>query len=176
MKAEELLRSPARDRAELVQGVLRVSEPPGARHGQIATRLVARLYDFVDADALGTVLVETGFLIRRNPDTVRGPDLSFVSASRLAPDRVPSGFLPFAPDLAVEIVSPGDRDEELAAKVRDYLEAGSRLVWIIGSVGPTVTIHRVDRSTTGLGPGDVLTGEDVIPGFACSVRWLTSPA
>lgn len=173
MNAEELLRSPARDRAELVRGVLRVSEPPGARHGQIATRLAARLHTFVEARRLGTVLVEAGFTLRRSPDTVRGPDVSFVCAQRLDPDQVPAGFLPFAPDLVVEIASPGDRDEDLAAKVSDYLEAGARLVWVIDPAGPTATVHRADRSTTRFGARDILSGENVVPGFSCAIGWLT---
>jgi len=103
LTAEELFAYPGHEQYELVAGVLRVSEPPGGRHGWIAARLAHILHSHVDTHGLGIVLVEAGYVVRRNPDTVRGPDVSFVSNDRLHPDDVPEAFIPFAPDLAVEI-------------------------------------------------------------------------
>jgi Uma2 family endonuclease len=172
MTADDLYRYPECDRSELVRGMLRVSEPPSGYHGQVATRLAARLDAYVEARRLGTVLVEAGFILARGPDTVRGPDVSFVSAERLDPERVPSEFLSLAPDLAVEISSPKDGAWDLAEKVADYLAAGARLVWVVEPRNGTVTVHRADGSIQGLGPADSLDGEDVIPGFSCPLAQL----
>ena len=103
--AEELFQYPDARRYELVRGVPRVSEPPGGVHGRIAAKLAAHLAGHVEGLGLGTVLAETGYLVQRVPDTVRGPDVSFVSRTRLPPDQIPEQFIPGAPDLAVEILS-----------------------------------------------------------------------
>ena len=100
--AEELFNSRDPKRYELVRGVPRVSEPPGAVHGQLAVRLGCRLDQHVTRLGLGTVLVETGYVLERAPDTVRGPDISFVSTARIPPDHIPEGFISGPPDLAVE--------------------------------------------------------------------------
>ncbi len=106
--------------------------PAGALHGLIV-RVFLRLLDpFVLARDLGEVFGDgVGYIIRRDPDVVRIPDASFVSRARIPAGGVPRGFWPFAPDLAVEIVSPGDSATELRAKVREYLDAGTRLVWVV---------------------------------------------
>ncbi len=167
--ADELSHYPDSRRYELVAGALRVCEPPGGLHGQVAARLCYRLTGFVDAEQLGLVLVESGFILHRGPDTVRGPDLSFVAAARLPAGRVPAGFVPLAPDLAVEIRSPDDRAAAVAEKVKHYLDAGTRLVWVVDPAGREVTIHRADGSTTRLSPLDWLDGEAVLPGFRCRI-------
>ena len=113
------------------------------------------------------VLVESGYIIRRNPDTVRGPDVSFVSRGRLDPDRIPAGLIPFAPDFAIEILSPEDHSGEIAEKVSDYLEGGTRLMWVVDPVARSVTIHRPDRSPETIGPPKTADGGDVVPGFVC---------
>ena len=170
--AEELFQYPDHDRLELVAGNLRLSEPPGGAHGQIAMRLGYWLHGFVEAHELGAVLVESGFILHRGPDTVRGPDLSFVAANHLDPRRIPASYIPLAPDLAIEILSPTDRPSEVAEKVASYLDAGSRMVWVVDAKERTVVIHRADRSTTRLATSDWLDGEDVIPGFRRSVADL----
>lgn len=165
--ADELFHRPDHDRYELVAGALRVSEPPGGIHGQLAARLCHRLTGFVEAHRLGVVLVESGFILHRGPDTVRGPDLSFVASGRLP--AVPASFVPLAPDLAVEIRSPDDRPAAVAEKVADYLDAGTRLVWVVDPAVRQVTVFRPDGSTTGLGDSDWLDGEAVLPGFRCRI-------
>lgn len=167
--ADELFHRPDHHRYELVAGALRVSEPPGGLHGQLAARLCYRLTGFVDAHGLGVVLVESGFILHRGPDTVRGPDLSFGAADRLPAAGVPASFVPLAPDLAVEIRSPDDRAAAVAEKVANYLDAGSRLVWLVDPAGRRVTVHRADGSTTQLGDTDWLDGEVVLPGFRCRI-------
>src|SRR5262245_3250115 len=145
LTAEDLLAYPGSDDYELVAGVLRVYEPPGGAHGRIATRLASPLDAHVTAGNLGVVLVETGYILRRSPDTVRGPDVSFVSRRHLDPSQVPDGFIPFAPDLAVEIISPWDRLSEIEDTVRDYLDCGARLVWVVDPADRSVSIRRPNR-------------------------------
>ena len=128
MTANEVLQPHIPEHAELVRGVLVVGEPPGFRHADITARLTTALSLHVRAGDLGLVLSgDAGFKLATNPDTVRGADIAFVRRERL-PDPLPVGFAPFAPDLVVEILSPGDRPGETLAKVADWLSAGSRLV------------------------------------------------
>src|SRR5229473_1687879 len=116
-------------RYELVQGqVIRMS-PPGCMHGKIAGRLFALLDRYVTANDLGTVVVETGFKLASNPDTVRAPDVSFVRQERIATQGTLVGFWDGPADLAVEVRSPDDRLLELEHKANEYLTHGVRLVW-----------------------------------------------
>lgn len=166
--ADELLRTHLPDKhVELVHGVLVVREPPGMRHGRIAMNLAHRLADHVRAHALGQVYAaETGFHLARDPDTVRAPDVAFVAAERV-PDPEPEGFAQLAPDLVIEVLSPGDRPGETLAKVGDWLEAGSRLVWVIDPDRRLARVYRADGSQTQISSDGSLDGEDVMPGFSC---------
>ena len=158
-------------RHELAAGIL-VAEPvPAHRHDRIRRRLERALEEFVERNALGEVFGEAGYLLARDPDTVRGPDLSFVAAVRLAgfDDR---RFFPGAPDLAVEILSPSNRPSDMHAKVADYLAAGTRLVWIVDPERRIVTEHRTLLAPRRLGPADALDGGGVLPGFAMQVEEL----
>jgi Uma2 family endonuclease len=130
------------------------------------------LHGYVETRGLGTVLVEAGFVVSRRPDTVRGPDISFVSRTRLAPEQIPEAFIPFAPDLAVEILSPDDRAAEIEEKVGDYLGGGTRVVWVVDPGCRSVTVHRADRAPEVKRGLDRLDGENVVPGFECSVADL----
>jgi Uma2 family endonuclease len=116
--------------AELVRGHLVVREPPSPRHGAVAARLAYLLSDHVQRHRLGTVVVDAGFRIESDPDTVRAPDVAFIDRSR-ASQLPAAGYAPFAPDFAIEVVSPGDRAGELLAKVGQWLDAGTTLVWLI---------------------------------------------
>lgn len=166
--AEELERlNLPNKRTELVRGRLIVREPAGFRHGDVAARMLVKLASFVHARSLGRVLAaETGFKLFSNPDTVRAPDVGFVRQDRI-PDPVPRGFAAFAPDLAVEVLSPDDRPGEVLAKVSDWLNAGTRLVWIIDPDRRTARVHRADGSVALLQEHGSLDGEDVVPGFTC---------
>jgi len=166
LTAEELLRlNVPNKRTELVCGVLVVREPAGYQHGDVAMRLAAAIFAHVDARGLGRVFAaETGFTLARNPDTVRAPDVAFISAARL-PDPPPRGFAELAPDLAVEVLSPDDRPGEVLAKVADWLNAGTRLVWVVDPIRFSARVYRADGSESMLGETEVLRGEDVLPGF-----------
>jgi len=167
--AEELFAYPEHDRYELVRGTLRVCEPPGGVHGRLATRVASLLHAYVERHNLGTVLVEAGFVLRQRPDTVRGPDISFVGRARMTPEQVPEEFIAGTPDLAIEILSPDDRGPGIEEKLADYFEAGARLVWVVDPRRRVITVHHPDRSSIHRTSRDMLDGEDVVPGFHCSV-------
>jgi len=169
MTAEDLLQPHVPKHAELVRGVLVVREPPGFRHGEVTARLASALMMHVDAQHLGRVVAgDAGFKLQSDPDTVRGADIAFVSWERL-PQRSPVGFPSLGPDLVVEVLSPGDRPGETLAKVADWLSAGTRLVWVIDSERRLARVYRADGTETTLDEEDSLDGEDVLPGFSCTL-------
>lgn len=170
MTAEELYRLHLPDkRTELVAGRLVVREPPGYRHGRIAAALAARIYSYVKEHDLGIVLAgDPGFILQRGPDTVRAPDVAFISRERV-PDPEPVAFAELAPDLAVEVLSPGDRPGETLEKVADWLKAGTRLVWVVDPGRRQVCIYHADGTETLLSDADTLDGEDVLPGFEIKI-------
>ena len=157
---------------ELAHGELRTKPLNGFEHGVICSALAATLSDRAQAAELGSAVIGAGFILARNPDTVRGPDIAFVSQARLEQTGIPQQFFPGAPDLAVEVVSPSDTMEEIEEKVDDFLAAGTRLVWVVNPRRRTVTVYRPGPQVVILRETDQLTGEDVVPGFACRVGEL----
>ena len=155
-------------RVELVRGLLVVRELPGMRHARVAMDLALALGAHVRAAALGRVYAEAGFKLASNPDTVRGPDIAFISRGRI-PDPEPTGFAGFAPDLVVEVISPGDRAGEVLAKVADWLSAGTRLVWVLDPARRVARVYRDDGTEQILTADESLDGGDVVPGFSCPV-------
>ena len=154
-------------RYELVDGEIRSMSPAGRPHGRVVVRLTVRLGAFVEAQCLGESYdSSTGF--RMLNGNVRSPDLSFVSATRLE-GAAADGYLPVAPDLAVEILSPGDRSREVLDKVGEYLDSGVRLVWVIDPEKRSATRYRSLVDVRTLDVDDVLDGEDVVPGFRCAL-------
>jgi Uma2 family endonuclease len=173
--ADELLAMPTGmgKRYELLEGELREMSPAGWRHGKVTSRLNARLDAYVEEHDLGVVFgAETGFRLASDPDTVRAPDISFVSKQNL-PEREPrDGFWPGAPDLAVEVLSPGDRVGEVDNKTEAWLSAGCAAVWVVNPKLKTVAIHRSSTEIQLHALGDTLRGDPVVPGFSCSVAEL----
>jgi Uma2 family endonuclease len=160
-------------RHELIRGELQSMTPAGSEHGVITMRLAGRIFSHVESRQLGEVFTaETGFKLSSNPDTVRAPDLAFVRRERIPEGGIPRGFWPGAPDLAAEVVSPGDTYEEVEEKVADWLRAGAELVWIINPRRRTVTIHGRNEAIRILTETDQLTGGAVIPGFTCAIAEL----
>src|SRR5574341_1913574 len=105
--------------------------PTGIQHGHIAGLLTQRLTAHVRTHNLGVVCTaEAGFRLAQHPDTVRAPDVAFIARERISAEGVPTGYWPGAPDLAVEIVSPSDRFDDVIEKVAEYLAAGTQLVWV----------------------------------------------
>lgn len=108
----------------------------------------------------------------RHPKMVRKPDVSFVKADRLSAKLLETGHFPLAPDLAVEVISPGDLAHEVAEKIEEYLQAGVPMVWIIEPELRIVDVYRKSGINSRLREGDELLGEDVLPGFRCKVAEL----
>ena len=154
-------------RYELVKGVYIDLSPASAMHGVVASNIGAILTDYARKNKLGLVsAAETGFILTRNPDTVRGADATFISTARIPPGGAPeTGFWPLAPDLAVEVISPTDRPDDIQEKVEDYLAAGTRMVWVIYQKTKSITVYRSLRDAKILRRDDTLSGEDVLPGF-----------
>jgi Uma2 family endonuclease len=159
---------------ELCRGELIKVSPSGGRHGALTIRVGRLIDEFVSQRNLGIVCgAETGFILFTNPDTVRAPDISFVKRERVPAAGIPDGFWPFAPDLAVEVVSPNESTKTVEAKVQDYLDSGVRLIWVVYPKTQTVTVCTTQDTHT-LKPEDTLDGKDVLPGFRCSVADLFS--
>lgn len=172
--ADDLWRMPDDGyRYDLVQGELIRMAPAGGEHGEIANEVGRRIGNYVREHGLGRVFgAETGFLLARDPDVILGPDAAFVRTDRLPPPDQRRGFVPVAPDLAVEIVSPGDRRGEIQRKVNAYLAAGVPQVWTIYPRRRTVHVHGSGQPVRVLSAHDTLDGEEILPGFQLPVAAL----
>ena len=172
MTADELLRMPDDGfRYELVKGELRKMAPAGHEHGRVAINFTWRLAQHVTTNQLGVVYAaETGFTLATNPDTVRAPDVAFVSRERLAEVKRASGYWPGAPDLAVEVVSPGDTYTEVEEKAIDWLAAGARMALALNPRKRTVTVYRSLNDIVILNDDATLDLDDVVPGFKILVK------
>lgn len=170
--AEELEgRSQSDTHVELVKGEIQIMPPAGYEHGEIALNIGSLLREFLRKNRVGKAFgAETGFILSRDPDTVRAPDAAFVTAERAAAQTRKEGFFDGAPDLAIEVISPTDTDEEVEAKVLDYLQSGTRLVWVIRPRTRTVTTYRSLSNIRLLIDTDILDGNDVLPDFSIRVR------
>jgi Uma2 family endonuclease len=170
MSADDLWRLGEGDvRRELVDGEVVEMTPVGGTHGKVTGRFYRRIADHVDRQGGGEVVVgDVGFVLRlpADPERVRAPDVAFVSRQRLPDGRLPQGFLAGAPDLAVEVLSPRDNPVDIQQKIRDYLEAGARLVWLVAPEAKTVTVYRPDGSARLLREPEALDGEDVLAGLS----------
>jgi Uma2 family endonuclease len=171
MTADELLKLPrGRFRYRLVKGELITMSPAGSEHGAIVVNLTVLLGQYVKANKLGIVFgAETGFIIAENPDTVLAPDVAFISREHIPESGIPKKYWQGAPDLAVEVLSPGDTAREVQEKVGQWLAAGARLVWTVNPKRRNVTVHRALKEASTYSETDELDGEDVVPGFRCLV-------
>jgi len=169
--ADELLMMPDDGyRYELVKGELIRMSPAGDEHGRVTVRITSPLYVYVDTHHLGTVYAaETGFVIEENPDTVRAPDVAFVSRQRVEKTGPIKSYRRGAPDLAVEVVSPGDTVGEVEGKVAEWLESGTSMVWVVSPKLRSVTVYKSLKDVVTLTEKDHLEGGDVIPGFRIAV-------
>ena len=153
---------------EYVNGELVPMPPPSREHGEISVNVIHYLYLHVYQEKLGRLYTaETTFQVGER--TVK-PDVAFVSTTRLTGDKTKGFSIP--PDLAIEVISPSDVQSRVAEKALAYLEAGTRLVWVLEPVTKTVTVYRSETDIEMLTRDDTLTGEDVIPGFACPIAHL----
>lgn len=178
--AEDLIAAGELGPCELVQGLLVMMSPAGFEHGVVTQRIASFLHTHVTARRLGAVTAaETGFLLARAPDTVRAADVAFVAESRLPRGRT-VGYFEGAPDLAVEVLSPGDVLDDAArarasAKVAGWLAAGCREVWVVDPGGRTVAVHTANRGPALLGEADAFVSA-AVPGLSVAVADLLPPA
>ena len=174
LTAAEFARLPNEDgyRHELVRGRVVRSPGPGGRHGEVEAHLVWVLKDYLQRHPVGRLLSGgASYVLERGPDTVRGPDISFISEERVRGDRLPDTWPDYAPDLAIEILSPSNRPRQMAERREDLFRAGCREVWIVAPRKTTVSIYRADGSQVELRATDVLTS-DLLPRFRCTVTSL----
>jgi Uma2 family endonuclease len=170
MTADDLWNLPGDHmRHELVRGELRTMAPAGFDHGAVGSNLAGELRQFVKKNQLGVVVgPDTGFIVTRDPDTVRAPDAAFVRRARIPTPR-PVKFWPGAPDLAVEVLSPSDTAFEVDEKVQEMLDAGTEELIVVNPRQKTVKIFRKGQTAVVLGITDTLENLSVLPGFRLPV-------
>jgi Uma2 family endonuclease len=173
MTAEELFRLPDDGmRHELVRGELRTMAPTGEEHGGLTSVIDGALGVHVRRHRLGRVVIDTGFVLEEGPALVRAPDVAFVSRERVGDARPVGGFARGAPDLAIEVISPNDLYTDVADKVAEYLEHGTRMVLVVNPRRREVWVHRPDRPPRVLTIDEAIDGEDVVPGWSLPLREL----
>ena len=172
LTADDLLRLHSSGvRGELIQGVLCETMSSGVEHGQVVMELGRHLGNFVVPQRLGRLIgSDSGVLLQREPDTVREPDIAFISAAQLPLDKRESGYLEAVPELVVEIVSPSDNPDDVLQKARMWLSYGVRLVWVIHPDTRSVDVHRTGTPVVAIEEDGYLDGADVLPGFVCPVK------
>jgi len=171
---EELLEITDRPMPELIDGQLVEREPMGQKADAVAANVLFAVYAFVKTQELGVVNGAQGSyqIFPDDPDKVRIPDVSFTRRERLPGGNVAEGHGKVAPDLAVEVISPNDLAIKVQMKVRDFLDAGVRLIWVAYPDSGEIHVFRSEGSGSLLRSGQVLDGGDVLPGFRCPVEDL----
>jgi Uma2 family endonuclease len=177
--ADELLVMPHRDengndcRLELIRGELKIMSPSKPLHGIVCANVAGEIRNFVLEHDLGVVVgAETGFIVERDPDTVLGVDAAFISHERLSTLEDLDKFAPFAPDLAVEVMSPSNTKREMEEKVALYFAAGARAVWVFNPKRKSVAVYASPTDVRVLGGHDTLDGDEVLPGFKLELSKL----
>lgn len=166
---EELYALGNRQRSELIEGKLKVMFPTGYLHGDIELGVGSMVRAFVSQNKLGRVMVgEVGIYIQRNPDTIRGADVLYISQQRLQ-QVTSNAFLDVAPELVVEILSPRDYWADINRKLVDYFSIQVDRVWIIDPASQTLHIYASLTDISILQADDQVTGEHILPGFKCKV-------
>jgi Uma2 family endonuclease len=169
MTAEEFERMPSSERYELVEGRLVPMSPVNVDHGKVVAQIAYLLKAHLKNRPTGIAVVETGFTLSSDPDTVRGPDVSFLRHER-APASGSPGFPKIAPDAVFEVLSPDDRLGDIRAKIAEYLGSGVRVIVVVNPRNRTVVVHRPGTQPVTLRDGsEALELADPIPGFTCRV-------
>ena len=177
LTAEDLLLLNSRGvKGELVKGVLREKVSAGAEHSFIAGNLLAAFHGHVRPRRLGRVGgTDGGVLMRRNPDTVREPDVFYVSSDRLPLNERVRGYLEVVPELVVEVVSPSDSKQDVSEKIAMWLEHGVSMALEVHPSTRTVVCHRPGVPFVTLTGEDVLDGGKVLPGFTLPLSEIFDP-
>jgi Uma2 family endonuclease len=156
---------------ELVHGRIVTMPPPTPRHGQVCGETYYLFRGYADQHDLGHVLCnDSGVITERDPDTVRGADVSFYSYAKVPRGRIPKGYLDVVPDLVVEVRSEDDRWKDIEAKVKEYPDAGVGVVIVLDPDPEKAHVFRPDQPPRELGPDDELTVPDLLGDFRVAVR------
>lgn len=170
---EELAQMPGVGPCELIEGRVVPLSPGGTEHSLITANAFRTLDAFVRQAHLGWVLTgEVGFYTRRDPDTVRGADVVYISTDRFERRTRELTFLDVAPELVVEVLSRDDTVMDLTAKLREYFAAGVKLAWVVDPRAHRVYAYRSLVEVRELTETDTLSGDDILPGFAAPVSAL----
>ena len=153
-------------RYELVDGRVVELAPANEQHGAAALNIGTEFKLYSRQTGIGRPSVETGHVLQRGPDTVRGPDVSFMLQGKDEWDNLSSRFSSAAPDFAVEVVSPSNTAAGIERKVAEYLSAGSQRVWVVRPLDRTVVVHRADGTIVHYSGDEVITDEELLPGFS----------
>ena len=169
--AEQLAKMPADGkRYELVNGELRMMSPAGGQHGRIAMKIGRMLGNHVADNSLGEVFAaETGFLLSTNPDTVRAPDAAFVNTAAFEQINEIRGFLPVAPDLVIEVVSPSDTSSEVEEKANSWIGYGVKLALVVDPNNNSIRVYRERGVIQAYFAGDTVDAGDVVAGWQFAV-------
>ncbi len=163
-------------RGELIRGELCETVSVGVEHGQTVANLIIAIGSVVKPKRLGRLAgSDSGVLLERDPDTVREPDVLFISAERLPLDVRVTGYSELVPDLVVEVASPSDSRRSVHDKARMWHSYGAPLVWAAYPNTRSVDVHRADGSIVTLSEDDTLDGGEVLPGFSILVRDIFEP-
>ena len=160
---------------ELDEGELIQMPPPGEEHGWVQDEVYGPMFGHVRARRLGKTYVETGFLLKTDPDVVRAPDLAFIRKERLPVACHRSGYILGAPDLAVEVQSPSQSPADMRKKVRQYLAAGALIVWVVYPRRRQVVVHYASGKTETLSAGQHLEAPDLLPGLRIPLAEIFKP-
>jgi Uma2 family endonuclease len=172
MTAEEFMLLPEPvdgSRQELVRGEVVTMFPPNWEHGEIAGNVFFAIKVYLLNNPIGRVTVEGGSVVDRDPDTVRGPDVSFMSKERMPLDKRMDCYADGAPDLCVEVLSPSNSRSQINEKLDEYFAGGAKLVWVVDPDDHSVTIYRDTLEGRVLKAAATVDGSDVLPGFTCPV-------
>jgi Uma2 family endonuclease len=173
MTADELLDLPDDGmRHELVAGRLTAVSPPGADHGVVSLEIAARLREHARATGAGVALGEIGFLVERNPDTVRAPDAAFIAKERYEALGPTSNYWPEPPAFAAEVVSPNDSFGEVEAKAFEWLDAGTSAVLVVDPKRRTATVYRARDDVRAYRADDEVDVGDAVPGWRFTLSQL----
>lgn len=150
--------------------------PPKLKHGIVTMEIAGRLRDYLLKKPIGQLLgAETGFVMQKEPLEIRAADVAYVAFERLRTTEESRGWLPFPPDLAVEVVSENDRAAEVRAKAQSYMANGTKLLLVAYPDDRTIDVYRPGQPIRTLGGADTLDGGDVLPGFSTPVKDIFAP-
>jgi Uma2 family endonuclease len=156
---------------ELVRGLIVEMNVPYPRHGQVCAQIAYLLRRYLEDHDIGHVVTnDSGVVVERGPDTVRGPGVTFISYQKAAKGPLPRKYFDVAPELLFEVRSPDDRWGKILQKVGEYLTAGTEVVCVVDPDSETVQLHFADKPSETLSGNDELSFPNLLPGFKVPIQ------